>query len=177
FNARHIAQKENLLEALSENYFSAKGAWLLGRLLGKGKLKELRESFSSASGEVKKKILTILKESGESLEELDLSGMNLEGFSLAGAKLRKVNLAGANLAGANLEQANLSMANLENANLSGANLMGVTLTGAKLDGANFSHVIIGNTDLGGMNFGKVEIGAPKDEMRKKFEKLGAFFGS
>jgi uncharacterized protein YjbI with pentapeptide repeats len=78
----------------------------------------------------------IFKQSGVSLDGVDLSKYDLKGANLSGLDLSKANLSGADLSSAILQGCNLSGAVLQNVNLSRADLEGCNLSDVVMEHVN-----------------------------------------
>lgn len=112
-----------------------------------------------ARDELRERVI-LMRQAGESLARLDLTGADLSDLDLAGvdmteallesASLRGANLAGAVLAGAVLAFGDLRGATMTGAELRDANLGGADLRGAKLDGGiDMKGAVLAKADLRG----------------------------
>jgi uncharacterized protein YjbI with pentapeptide repeats len=103
----------------------------------------LRDLLAAGHQRQAVELLRALRESGLSLQGVDLTeavldGVWLEEAQLSDARLRAASLCGARLNGASLCRVVLDSADLSDAELEGADLSGASLDGAMLSGARYS---------------------------------------
>ena len=104
---------------------------------------------------------------GESLANLDLSGLDLSGgiltrADLSGCNLERTNLSGADLSGAVLKNSLMADADLNSCNLSAANLSGaaaprVNFASSDMAGSNMTGSLFGQADMTGANLNRADM--------------------
>ncbi len=118
-----------------------------GNYLGGAHLMPLAAPMTAEAAMMARVVVEAARDSGEPLDERDLTGADFRGLDLHGMSFARAFLEGADLRGCDLSFAMLEGAVLARADLTGANLTGARLKGANLGKANLERAVLDDADL------------------------------